>query len=288
MKNSSTIKAKALIELMRINNCVMASVAVLIAAIIASTTQNFFLQPLIGNSAATILAMVSAFVICGGGQAINDYFDAKIDSKINKNKPIPSKRITKTQTLLFSITLYFIGIILASLINEFSFSIAIWIVVLLTIYSGLMTKIKYLGNIVVAFSTAMTFIFGAAAINNITPIILLFAITAFFANIAREITKDYEDMKKDKGTKQTLPIVFGKKAMPLTSFFYFVAPALAINGGIIFGLNYLYLAGMIISTIFFGFAYNNLMNKKYVFAQKKCKQAMMVSLIAFVLSIVIL
>ncbi len=288
MKMTTKSKASALIELMRLNNCFMASAAVLIAAIIASTTQNILLQPLIGNSAATILAMVSAFVICGGGQAINDYFDAKIDSKINKNKPIPSKRVSKTQALIFSIVLYITGIVLASLINESAFSIAIWIVVLLTIYSGVMGKVKYLGNIVVAFATSMTFIFGAAAINNITPIILLFASIAFFANMAREITKDFEDTKKDKGTKQTLPIVFGKTALPIVSFFYFVAPALAITAGIYLKLNYLYLLGMVISTLIFALAFNSLMNKDYSTAQKKCKDAMMISLIAFILAIVIL
>ena len=54
-------------------NCIMAAVATLIGFSVA-----------LGGFAFTIplmLAMVSAFLICGAGQAINDYFDREIDKK---------------------------------------------------------------------------------------------------------------------------------------------------------------------------------------------------------------
>ncbi len=283
MKHSLKEKLKAVLQLMRVENCLMASAAVLIGAIVVSTAQISFLN----SEFYVILAMISAFFICAGGQAVNDIFDAKIDAKINKNKPIPSKTITKNQAVILTLFFYFLGLFFAQM-NELTFFIAIMMVVLLTLYSSVMRKIKYIGNFVVALGTALTFIYGAAAVNLITPTIVLFALAAFFANVAREITKDFEDIKKDKGVKVTFPILLKEKASSLTIFFYVASPLTALAGYFYLHLNYFYLAGILITTIIFAQAYELFVKKKFNLAQKKCKLAMMMSLIAFILSTIML
>ena len=65
---------KTYLELMRVNNCAMAAIAVLIGYTIITFDYSIYVG----------LAMLSAFLICGGGQAINDVFDFNIDKKINK------------------------------------------------------------------------------------------------------------------------------------------------------------------------------------------------------------
>lgn len=283
MKVSLKEKAKAVLQLMRVGNCLMAMIAVLIGAIVVSVIQ----RPLPNTAVYVILAMVSAFFICAGGQAVNDIFDAKIDAKLNKNKPIPSKKITKNQAIVLTLVFYFIGLYLAQ-INQVTFFIAIMMVVLLTLYSSVMRKVKYVGNFVVALATSLTFIYGAASVEIITSTIVLFAIAAFFANVAREITKDFEDIKKDKGVKVTFPILLKEKAKSLTIFFYVASPLVAIAGYLFLDLNILYLAGIVVATIIFAQAYELFVEGKYNLAQQKCKLAMMMSLVAFILSIIIL
>lgn len=283
MKFSLKDKLKAVLELMRVKNCLMASVAVLIGAMVVSTVS----RPLPTDAIFVILAMVSAFFICAGGQAVNDIFDAKIDAKLNKNKPIPSKRISKITAITLTMLFYYTGLHFSQ-INQITFFIALTMVVLLTLYSSVMRKVKYLGNFVVALGTSLTFIYGASALGVITNTIILFTIAAFFANVAREVTKDFEDIKKDRGVKVTFPILLKEKAKSLTIFFYVASPLTAIAGYIFLNLNILYLAGVVIATIIFAKAYELFVKGKYNLAQKECKLAMMMSLIAFILSIIII
>ncbi|HNV01556.1 MAG TPA: geranylgeranylglycerol-phosphate geranylgeranyltransferase [archaeon] len=283
MKFSIKVKLKAVLELMRVKNCLIAMVAVLVGAMVVSQV----VRPIPTDAINVILAMVSAFFICAGGQAVNDIFDAKIDAKLSKNKPLPSKRITRNQAVILTILFYFLGLYFSQ-INEITFFIALLMVVLLTLYSSVMRKVKYLGNFVVAIGTSLTFIYGASAVGVITNTIILFTIAAFFANVAREITKDFEDIKKDKGVKVTFPILLKEKAKSLTIFFYVASPLTAIAGYIFLSLNILYLAVVVIATIIFAKAYAFFVEGKYNLAQKECKIAMMMSLIAFILSIIII
>jgi len=283
MKFSIKVKLKAVLELMRVKNCLIAMVAVLVGAMVVSQV----VKPSPTDTINVILAMVSAFFICAGGQAVNDIFDAKIDAKLSKNKPLPSKRITRNQAVILTILFYFLGLYFSQ-INEITFFIALLMVVLLTLYSSVMRKVKYLGNFVVAIGTSLTFIYGASAVGVITNTIILFTIAAFFANVAREITKDFEDIKKDKGVKVTFPILLKEKAKSLTIFFYVASPLTAIAGYIFLNLNILYLAVVVIVTIIFAKAYAFFVEGKYNLAQKECKIAMMMSLIAFILSIIII
>ena len=283
MKFSIKVKLKAVLELMRVKNCLIAMVAVLVGAMVVSQV----VKPSPTDTINVILAMVSAFFICAGGQAVNDIFDAKIDAKLSKNKPLPSKRITRNQAVILTILFYFLGLYFSQ-INEITFFIALLMVVLLTLYSSVMRKVKYLGNFVVAIGTSLTFIYGASAVGVITNTIILFTIAAFFANVAREITKDFEDIKKDKGVKVTFPILLKEKAKSLTIFFYVASPLTAIAGYIFLSLNILYLAVVVIATIIFAKAYAFFVEGKYNLAQKECKIAMMMSLIAFILSIIII
>jgi len=155
------------------------------------------------------LAMISAAIIGGAGQAINDYFDREVDAKKNKSKPIPSGRASPASVKLFAFTLFFTGLVLAWLVNAAAFAIAVIAVVSLYAYSAFLAKKKWLGNWVVAGNTALLFVFGATITGNYSVVAPL-ALAALFANIAREIVKDLEDLKADRGFKRTLPLVAGE------------------------------------------------------------------------------
>ena len=238
-------------------------------------------------SNATGLAMISAFLICGAGQAINDVFDEKIDKKINKKKPIPSGKITKKNALIFSTILFIVGILIAALINPLTLTIAIIFALLLIIYASVLYKVKYLGNIVVALGTAFTFIFGASVTENIPLLIIIFATSAFFANMSREITKDFEDLAKDKGFKKTLPMISKRIGKGFVISYHLLAILFAVAAYIVFlPNNFVYLIVVLLAAITFGQSARLLLNEDYKRSQKKCKKGMLLSLLAYVTAII--
>jgi len=268
---------KPYLELMRFGNCAMAAIAVLIGYTII--TLDF--------SIGTGLAMLSAFLICGGGQAINDVFDLEIDKKINKSKPIPSGKISKKNATIFSAGLFLVGILLAFFINPLTFTIAIIFSILLILYAAILYKVKYIGNIIVAAGTAFTFIYGASVTESIPLLIIVFAMSAFFANMSREITKDFQDLKKDKGFKKTLPMISKRLGKGFVIGYHLLAILFALVAFIFFlPENFVYLFFVLLATITFGRSVRLLLKNDFKQSQKGCKKGMLFSLLAYVSAII--
>ena len=270
-------KAKTFLELIRVGNCLMAAIAILVGFYLAGGF----------DYRLAALAAISGFLICGAGQSINDYFDANIDAKTSKERPIPSGRIQAKRALLYSISMFFLGIFGSFFINPTTVVISLIFAALLIVYPLLMNKIKYLGNIIVAAGTAITFIYGAAANGNIPSLIVFLAATAFLSNMGREVTKDIEDVKKDKGMKKTLPLLLG---ISTSRFFVLMYYLLAVIGAITVYILFLfrypmqyYLVFTILSSILFLYALILLYKNNPIESQKISKIAMLASLIAFIL-----
>jgi geranylgeranylglycerol-phosphate geranylgeranyltransferase len=72
------------------------------------------------------------------------------------------------------------------------------------------------GNLMVAFLSALTFVFGASVVadpgHEAWPTVLVLFALAHFASLGREITKDIEDMEADRGSRSTLPMTAGVRA----------------------------------------------------------------------------
>jgi geranylgeranylglycerol-phosphate geranylgeranyltransferase len=267
-------KTKAYMELSRVGNSLMAGIAILIGFFLSNGT----------NAYTAFFATLSGMFICSAGQAINDYFDADIDAKTSKNRPIPSGRIEKRKAMFYAMWLFFFGIVGAFFINLAALGIAVIFAILLIAYPMFMNKVKYAGNFVVAAGTAITFIYGAAATGFIPNIVVFLAVTAFFSNLAREITKDIEDIRKDKGAKRTLPMVLSARSAKVFVAVYY---ALAIIGGIsaysLFQLNNYFLAFILLSSAVFIYATLLLFTNCTEKSQKVSKIGMLLSLLGFIL-----
>lgn len=201
------------IEILRPGNAIMAVIAILLMAIISG---KFTVEALI--------AAVVVFLVTGAGNSINDYFDHKIDAVNKPERPIPSGRIHLQKALIYSITLFTLGTIIAFMINILLGIIA-FLSSLLMIYYARDLKTKCLiGNITISFLTGLCFVFGGIAVDQIMVSIYL-GFYAFLMTMAREIVKDMEDMVGDeKEGAETLPIVYGKrKSSIIASFFMIIA-----------------------------------------------------------------
>jgi len=234
-----------------------------------------------------LYAMLSVFFVCAGGQTINDYFDLELDKKTNKNKPLAKGTISKNTALVYALILFFIGIGFGFAINELAMIIAILFSILLIAYSALMKKIKFIGNLVVSFSVAFTILFGAVISMNFKLPLILFA-AAFFANTSREIIKDLEDLKTEKGIKITLPQLLPKKAVyGLVLVFYILAVAigfLPFFQGIFDSV--FYLALMFAAVLLFTLSLIQLEKEKFLLSQKYSKIGMLAGLLAFLVGVI--
>lgn len=261
----------AYLTILRPLNGVMSAVAVWVGSLIVGAP----LQP--GFELA--LGMLVVFLISSGGMVINDYADAEID-KINRPKrPIPSGKISRSAALVYAILLFFVGLVIAFNISDIAFGIAALAAALLIAYSVRLKGVLLVGNAVVSFLVALTFLYGGFIVGDIVNIIPL-AVLAFLSNMGRELFKTIDDIMGDKSRGlKTIAIRFGViNAKRLASIFVILAVAYSFFPYIYGQFNELYLFFVIIADIIFLAAIA--LNVRH--SSKLTKLAMLVALIAFI------
>lgn len=209
-------RLKTFLELIRIRNCLMTFMGVLLGA--SFIDYNGVFTPSI------LMAGVAAFVITGAGNVINDYFDYEIDRINRPKRALPSNKISKSDAMMTSLIMFAFGIGLSKFVNPYALAIAVSNSAVLVIYGKYSKKMYLLANLVVSYLVASIFVYGAVAVSReLIPLdklemVALISLCAFFATMAREITKDIEDIKGDKKRSSiTLPIKIGVAAARKTA-----------------------------------------------------------------------
>lgn len=195
---------KAYIQLLRPLNCAMVTIAVFIGALIAKGFDVIEVHHL-----EVSIACIVAFLFTGAGNSLNDYFDRIIDKVNHPTRPIPSGRIKPNNAMTFSGVLFVASLILAIFINLIAFIVVIANFAVMLSYEVLFKAKGIAGNFTISWLTATTFLFGGAAVMAVEKTYIL-AMLAFMATLGREIAKDIEDIKGDKG-RYTLPMKLGTK-----------------------------------------------------------------------------
>lgn len=206
----------AYLEILRPFNAMMAVITIILMAVISGQfTFNVF------------LAGIVVFIATGAGNAINDYFDHKIDAINRPERPIPSGRISLKAAGIYSLLLFAVAIVIGFIIGLLP-GIIVFSSSLLMIYYAYSLKTKCLiGNISISFLTGLSFVLGGVVVNEIIISVYL-GFFAFLMTMAREIVKDMEDMEGDKMEgASTLPIVYGKKVSSIIAAFFMILASLA-------------------------------------------------------------
>lgn len=200
----------AFLRIIRPFNCLFVGITVLFGAFHGNDPERI---------APAIYAVVSAIFIAAAGYVINDYFDLPID-RINKPQRIlPAEKMKPNTAYNYAIILFLLGI-------SFSFLTARFLCVILAVFNSLILyyyarKFKagfLIGNLVVAYSAASTFVYGGVSTSNLQNSLLI-AGYAFIYTFYRELIKDAEDIEGDAKFKaRTLAIVWGRKNVILFSF----------------------------------------------------------------------
>ena len=220
-------KIYVFLKLIRPLNVIIAGISVVIGATVAS--QVIFWWKM-------LFAVISAGLIAGAGNTINDYFDLEID-RINKpQRPLPRGEIRPRTAVLFSVFLFLVGINLSILINPVAVIISVLVSLCLIAYSWSFKKKLLIGNLTVAFISSLAFVYGGI-ITKDYRLSLVPAALSFFFHLGREILKDLEDFKGDStyGAK-TLAVVKGEKFALVIVSIIFAILSILIFVPFVFGL----------------------------------------------------
>ena len=269
------------IALTRPGNVVLTAIAVVAGSFIAAGNN------IVDFQIEILIASISAMMLVGGGNALNDYNDRESDKENHPKRPIPAGLVSAEDTLLYSQILLAGGllVVLFGLANKLPFIIALIGTITLISYENRLKALGMSGNIAVGFMSGAVFLFAGMVVNDPGPTLWMFGL-AFFATISREIIKDIQDLEGDKD-RFTLParigisnslIVAGAILITAVALSYTAAPqfsGMALNA---------YLIGISAANIMMLIGFQNARNENYFSGQKSIKQGMGIAMLAFIAS----
>ena len=269
------------IALTRPGNAVLTAVAVIAGAFIASGSD------IVDFQMEITICCVSAMMLVGGGNALNDYNDRESDKENHPNRPIPSGDISAETALNYSQLLLGGGlvILLFSLDNKMPFVIALMGMLTLVAYESGLKAAGITGNIAVGFMSGAVFLYAGMAVNNPGPTLWMFGL-AFLATISREIIKDIQDLEGDRD-RRTLPSRIGiDYSLNIAIVILLIAIGLSYTAINQFDNNAMnaYVGGITLANILMLFGSYNAKNKEYFMGQKNIKQGMGLAMLAFIVA----
>ena len=198
-------RLRGLLDLMRPGNAVAAGVLTFTGAFVAGETA--------GHELAVVAAVIATGAATGAGNAVNDYFDRKIDRINRPDRPIPRGAVSPRGALAFSLGLFVAAIAAALTLPAAALFIAVVNLTALIVYTELFKGLPGVGNALVAYLTGSAFLFGGAAVGQpLNAAVIVLFVLAAMATLAREIVKDVEDIAGDREEGlRTLPIVAGER-----------------------------------------------------------------------------
>ncbi len=210
------------------------------------------------------LLVLSTVIIAGAGNIINDYFDIKADRVNKPDRMIIGKHVKRRVAIIshwfLNIVAFSIAVYLSWKFETFWYLFVHFMAInFLWFYSTNLKRGLLLGNIIVSVLTALVpilvgfYFFHLISteliqsgvhyqsinelIGSLAWIMSGLGLFAFILNLAREITKDIQDVEGDKLLKaKTLPIVSGINAAK-----YFVVFILGVGSILLFGVLFYYL-----------------------------------------------
>lgn len=159
-----------------------------------------------------LIAGLSASLVAGGGNVLNDIFDLEIDSINRPSRPLPSGEVKLRGAKILAYLLFLLGLGLSPLLGIVGLLLALLSSLLLLLYPLWWKRRGLVGNFVVSLLGGFAFLYGGIAVGRPGEA-LIPALFAFLYHLGREVVKDIEDRKGDRaGKKMTYPLRYGLNA----------------------------------------------------------------------------
>ncbi|MCX8188389.1 MAG: UbiA family prenyltransferase [Nitrososphaeria archaeon] len=262
MKKSSL---KHYITIVRPKNSIMIGLAVIIGIILTDPRQILSIK--------TIYGFLTGFFISSYSMVVNDIYDVEVDIINRMDRPLAKGYITVKNAWAYSIILLFTGLIFAYFTSILGLLIAILFAFISWLYNFDLKKHGIIGNITVAVSTIIPYIYGNVilAYNGLqdfivnptllSPIVCWFSTVSFFAVTGREVIKTISDIEGDKiRGVQSVAIKFGaEKAAKIGSVFFILAIVCTLGPYIFKHMGEIYLLSVMVPDIIFIYLVNSIL-----------------------------
>ena len=145
-----------------------------------------------------IFGFLTAFLLLAGTMAFNDIEDLEADRVNSPSRPLPSGKVSIRGAYGLSIVLSVLAILASIILGVWTFLTALVALLLMGYYNTRGKNTGLLENAVVSFNVALPFFFGGLAVNNYArPLLFIFFLLAFLANLPREVAKGISDVTGD-------------------------------------------------------------------------------------------
>ena len=192
--------ARGYLGLIRPVNCVMIGFAVIVGAFVSRLPPASVEQLFTQHFAQLSLGFLTGFLICAYSMALNDVYDLEVDRVNRPERPIPAGRITVGGATKLSWGLLTAGMACSVLsMNLLAVALAAAYALLSWLYNSRAKKTGLAGNLIVASSLAIPFVYGGAVSGGSIggSLLLLMALTAFFSGVGWEVVKGMADVEGD-------------------------------------------------------------------------------------------
>jgi geranylgeranylglycerol-phosphate geranylgeranyltransferase len=216
-------------------NSIMVGFAVIVGISVSAPNQLL--------SVPALLGFLTGFLISSYSMIVNDCYDLEVDRINSPDRPLASGRIHPRTAGVFAGIMLTLGLISSILIGLDTFIIASVFAAIAWIYNYQGKKQMLLGNMMVAASVAIPYIYGGATVGMIEDLLLWFlALTSFLAATGREIIKTIADVNGDAARQvKSIARVYGSRIAAYAGAFFFlgavastVIPILVGEVGIVF------------------------------------------------------
>ncbi len=274
---------KAWLKLTRIEHSFMLAIAVITAEILSGGIPLNIL----------LLSLIAPWLISMGAFAINDYYDVGADRANRRfDRPLVSGKIKAKSAFNASLLFFAVGIAFSAF-NAYTLSIAFIFAFLSFLYSYKLKDALLIGNIYIAFTMVIPFIYGALINSNYINLnIIVISLFVFLAGLAREIhgmIRDYKGDKKARYTKNLVDYIGTYNASIVAAVLYIEAVLLSLYLFFFLApylMNIVYIAPIIIIDIIL--LYVSMIYFKKNTERKRLLKARNLSLGAMLLALIIL
>jgi geranylgeranylglycerol-phosphate geranylgeranyltransferase len=213
------LNLRAAVSILRPVNCAMIGFAVVIGYFVS--------KPASVSPSDIVLGFITGFAICAFSMVVNDYYDIDVDRVNQPSRPLPSGALSKSDAVAIAAITLILGFVATALTLDFQ---ALLIVALYSflawLYDFRAKKYGVAGNMVVASSLAIPFIYGGEISGGhvLDSLLLFMASTSFLAGVGREIVKAMADVPGDrKRGVRSYASVHGMRAASLLGALFFLA-----------------------------------------------------------------
>ena len=242
------VNARRALDIIRPANCAMIGFAVIVGAFVS--------KPASVSGVQLVLGFLTGFFICAYSMTVNDIYDLEVDRVNRPDRPIPSGEVSVMGATRLSVLALGLGMACAILaLNPIGVAIAAAYAFLSWLYNSRAKRTGLAGNLIVASSLAIPFVYGGEVMGgSITgSLLLMMALTAFFSGVGREVVKGMADVEGDaKREVNTIARSRGLSQASAVGALFFVLAVVTSWVPLLTGLaNPIYTFGVIVPDLIF-------------------------------------